>query len=318
MQLTILSRGAGIHSTRRLGEAAKTLGYKARIIDPLKLQMSLGPAGPRLFLADRPLARADVVIPRIAQSISSYGLALVNQFDIGGTPVLNDAMAIAHSRNKMRLMQLLTRHALPVPATVIGRGAVELRRMVDLVGGVPVVIKLVQSADRFGIIVCETVQSMEAALEAVLSMGHNLIVQRYVKPGEGRDLRALVVGGEVIAAVRRQPTAGKLRHSLTTGARVTRARLTADQRRIALETARVVGLEVAAVDLLELEGGETFVFDVLSSPGLRELESATGEDLARPIVERAAALVHARRAAQPAPAPPPRPRPSGSRRSVPR
>ena len=157
------------------------------MVDPVEVQMGLL-GGPALFWRDQPLPPADAVIPRIALSINTYGLALVNQFDIAGVAVLNDAMAIAQSRNKMRLMQLLGRTGIPIPPTVIGRGALELKKMADLVGGVPVVIKLVQGADRYGIIVCETLQSMEATLETVLAMGHNIIVQRYVGPGKGRGI----------------------------------------------------------------------------------------------------------------------------------
>lgn len=289
MHLTILSRGGSIHTTRRLVEAARALGQRVRVVDPLSLQMSLGLGEPRIFLEDKPLPRTDVVIPRIAQSITTYGLALVNQFAIRGTPVLNTPTAIAQTRNKMRLMQLLTSNGIPVPAAVMGRGAGQLRGMAKLVGGLPVAIKLVHGADRYGIIVCETEQSLEAALEAILSMGHEIIVQSYLKPGEGRDLRALVVGDEVIAAVKRQAPMGKLRHSLSTGARLTRARLTPEQRETAVRAVRVVGLEVGAVDLLEHDG-VTQVFEVHSSPGLGELESTTGDDLAKPIIRRAMAL----------------------------
>lgn len=294
MHLTILSRGGSIHTTRRLVEAAKALGHRTRVVDPLSIQMSLGFGEPGLFVAEKALPRTDVVIPRIAQSITSYGLALVNQFAGRGTPVLNSAVAIAQTRNKMRLMQLLNANAIPVPAAVMGLGAGELRAMAKHVGGMPVAIKLVHGADRYGIIVCETEQSMEAALEAILSMGHEIIVQRYVKPGQGRDLRALVVGDEVLAAVRRQAPVGKLRHSLSTGARLARARLTAEQRDMAIRAVKVVGLEVGAVDLLEHDG-VTQVFEVHASPGLGELESTTGEDLAKPIVLRALALAQAGR-----------------------
>jgi ribosomal protein S6--L-glutamate ligase len=296
MHLTILSRGTGVHTTRRLVEASRQLGHRVRVLEPSRVQMGLGVGAAGLFLEHRPLGRTDVVIPRIAPSVHVYGLALVNQFDLAGTAVLNDAQSIANVRNKMRLMQLLTREGILVPKTVMGRGALELRAMAALVGGVPVVVKLVQDPESFGVIVCESEQSLEAALETVLSMGHNLMVQRYVKPGEGRDLRALIVGGEVVAAVRRQAAGGKVRRSLLSGARFTAAKLSKDEARIAVDAARVVGLEVAAVDLLDLRHGPPRVFDVHSSPGLRELEDATGDDLAVPIVERAVALARERRA----------------------
>jgi ribosomal protein S6--L-glutamate ligase len=294
LHLTILSRGTGVHTTQRLVEAAGTLGHRARVIDPAQLQMSLGDGQAQLFLNGRRPGRSDVVIPRIASSMTGYGLALLNHFQVQGVPILNKPSAIELSRNKMRLLQLLTAHGIDVPAAITGRGGMGLREMVDVVGGFPVAIKLVSPQEKFGIIICESLQSMAAAAEAVLSMGHDIIVQRYVDPRKGRDLRALVLGGEVIAAVRRQPTTGKLRHSLSTGARVTKIRLSRLQRRMASETARVVGLDLAAVDMLDLKSGGTEVFEVHSSPGLRELELATGEDLAVPIISYAARLATAR------------------------
>ena len=182
------------------------------------------------------------------------------------------------------LMQTLALHGIRVPPTYFGRGGSGLTRMVRMVGGFPVAIRLVRSLETTGVIICEGAQSMEAVAQAVVFMGHDILVQRYIEPGGGRDLRALVLGGKVIAAVRRQPPAGLLRHSLSTGARVTKVRLTEAQTVTAVEAARVVGLRFAAVDMLCLRSGETQVFEVHSSPGLREMEAATGQDLARAIV----------------------------------
>jgi ribosomal protein S6--L-glutamate ligase len=296
MHVTLLSRGLSVHTTRRLSEACGALGHTALVVDPAELQMGLVRGGPRLFLNERPYGPTDVVIPRFAPSMTAYGLALVTQFTLSGVPVLNDAVAIANARNKMRLMQLLARQGIRIPPTIIGRGAMGLKRMVDVVGGFPVAIKLVQTEEKFGIIICESAQSMEAVAETVLSMGHDLIVQRYIDPAKGRDVRALVLGRRVIAAVRRRPTAGKLRHSLSTGAQVTKVRLTRTQEAMALESARVVGLQFAAVDMLGLKSGDSQVYDVHSSPGLRELEEAVGEDLAVPIIDHAVGLAAVKKA----------------------
>lgn len=294
MHLTILSRGARIHSTRRLTDAARALGHKVRVIDPLDVQMRLGVGPPGLFHREKSLPKTDIVIPRIAQSINTYGLAVVNQYDVSGVTVLNTAASIAHSRNKMRVMQLLARANIPVPPTLIGRGAGQLRRMIAQVGGLPVAVKITQGNDRSGVVVCESEQSLEAVLETILSMGHNTIVQRYVQPGNGRDLRALVVGQKVLAAVRRRARPGRVTHSLTTGAVISRTRLTKEQKQLALDAARVVGLEVCAVDMLEIDGATT-VFEILSSPGLGSLESAMDTDLATPIIEHAVAFAQSRR-----------------------
>jgi len=288
MHVTILSRKAGIYTTRRLAQAARLRGSRVRVLDPLRVEMHLDQP-PGAFYQRRRLPRTDVVIPRIAPSVQAYGLAVVNHFAMMGVPVLNDANGIAASRNKMRSLQLLAARGVPVPPTVMASNASDLKAMVELVGGVPVLIKLITPSERPGVMVCETLQSMEAALEAVLSMGHNLLVQRYVRRKRERDLRALVVGERAVAWVERRPQPGRLLHTLARGAKLKSVRVPAELDRLAVEAARVIGLEVAAVDLLEAGTGP-MVFDVNSSPGLKGLEAATGKDLAMPIVGRAEEL----------------------------
>ena len=258
------------------------------MLDPLGVEMQLDER-PAAFYRQRKLPATDVIVPRIAPSIQAYGLAVVNHFSMMGVPTVNDAASIATSRNKMRSLQLLAASGVPVPATVMAASAADLRAMVELVGGVPVLIKLLTPAERPGVMVCESLQSMEAAMEAVLAMGHNLLVQRYVRRRRERDLRALVVGGSAVAWVERRPRPGRLLHTLARGAQLKAVRVPAAVDRIAVEAARVVGLEVAAVDLIETNAGP-MVFDVNSSPGLKGLERATGKDLALPIIGRAEEL----------------------------
>ena len=289
MHLTILSRKAGIYTTKRLTQAARLRGARVRVLDPLQVEMHLDGKAPSAFYQRRRLGRTDVVIPRVAPSIQPYGLAVVNHFTMMGVPVLNDANGIAASRNKMRTLQLLSAEGIPVPTTVMASSASDLKAMVELVGGVPVLIKLLTVGERPGVMVCESLQSMEAALEAVLSMGHNLLVQRYVRRKRERDLRALVVGDRTVAWVERRPRPGRLLHTLARGAQLKAVRVPAELDAMAVLAARVVGLEVAAVDLIEGSAG-AMVFDVNSSPGLQGLESATGKDLAMPIIGRAEEL----------------------------
>ncbi len=289
MHLTILSRKAGIYTTKRLAQAARLRGAKVRVLDPLQVEMHLDGKAPSAFYQRRRLGRTDVVLPRIAPSIQAYGLAVVNHFTMMDVPVLNDANGIAASRNKMRTLQLLSAQGVPVPTTVMASSASDLKAMVELVGGVPVLIKLLTVGERPGVMVCESLQSMEAALEAVLSMGHNLLVQRYVRRKRERDLRALVVGDKAIAWVERRPRPGRLLHTLARGAQLKAVRVPAELDAMAVLAARVVGLEVAAVDLIEGSAG-AMVFDVNSSPGLQGLESATGKDLAMLIIGRAEEL----------------------------
>jgi ribosomal protein S6--L-glutamate ligase len=287
MKITILSRSASIPSTRRLVEAARARGHQVRVLNPGRVQMHLTGSSADLYYKRKKLPPCDVVIPRIAQSISSYGLAVVNQFGIRGVPLMNAAQAIAQSRNKMRSLQLLSANGIAIPATVMAREAEDLKAMVELVGGVPVLVK-VQGQEKHGVMVCESLQSLEAALEAVLGLGHNLVVQQYVK-NTGQDVRVLLVGGRAVAAVQRRPRVGRLSHTLIKGARLEAVELTEAWRVTAERTARLVGLEVAAVDLLDVKG-EPKVFEVNSSPALPEMEAATGMDLATPIIERAEEL----------------------------
>ena len=289
VHVTILSRKLAIYTTRRLAQAARLRGARVRVLDPLGVEMHLDEQ-PSAFYRRKKLPRTDVVVPHIAPSVQAYGLAVVNHFAMMGVATLNDAAGIAASRNKMRALQLLAARGVAVPPTVMAASAADLRAMVELVGGLPVLIMILTPSERPGVMVAESLQSMEAALEAVLSMGHNLLVQRYVRRKLERDLRALVVGDKVVAWVERRPRPGRLLHTLARGAQLKAVRVPSALDGIAVHAARVVGLEIAAVDLIETEVGP-LVFDVNSSPGLKGLERATGKDLALPIIGRAQELV---------------------------
>ncbi len=292
MDLTILSRSTAIYSTRRLMEAGSARGHNVRVLDPLRCEMHLGGKAANLFYQRQSLPPAQVVIPRIAQSINAYGLAVLNQYELRGVPVLNKATAIAQSRNTMRCLQLLSANQIPIPATVMASSASDLKAMVDLVGGVPVIVKVLQGGDRQGIMVCQSLQSMEAALEALLGLGHNLIVQQYVMERKGRDVRALGVGDRVVAAARRRRKSGRMYRSLARVASNEKVRLSDAFQELAVRAAQVVGLEVAAVDMLDLADGPR-IFEVHSSPSLRELEATSGRDLADQIVAHAEHLADA-------------------------
>lgn len=289
MHLTVLSRSSHIYTTRRLVDAARVAGHRARVLDPLRCEMFLDGLSSRLFYRQRKVARTDACIPRIAQSVQSYGLAVVDQFAHQGVPLLNNSAGIARSRNKIRCLQHLSSHGVPVPATAMASEATDLKAMVSLLGGVPVLLKLLHGGERVGVMVCESLQSLEAALEALLGMGHNLLVQQYVPEAKGRDLRALVVGGRLVAAARRLPRVGRLGRTLGAGARFEPARLRPELARLVESSASLVGLEVAAIDLLDTKDGPR-VFEVNSSPGIKEIEEATGVDIAAAIVGRAADL----------------------------
>ncbi len=305
MRLTILSRSASIHTTRRLVEAARARGVAVRVVDPLEVEMGLGDE-PAIYWRRRRFPSTDVVIPRIGLSIHQYGLSVVSQLELMGVPVLNGAYGIAASRNKMRSLQLLAAGGVRVPRTVMASDPSGLKEMVRVVGGVPVLVKLLSTNEKSGVMLCESLESLEAALEAILGLGQNIVVQQYVRGAKGRDLRALVVGGEVVAALRRNPRAGRFSRNLRRGAQFERAELPAAYARVAADAARVLRLDVCAVDMLDVKG-RPLVLEVNSSPSIREAEVACGVDLAARIVDRAIAIAEARpapprRRARPAPA----------------
>jgi ribosomal protein S6--L-glutamate ligase len=299
MRLVILSRSVSIHTTRRLVEAARARGVKPRVIDPLEVEMGLGDE-PAVYWRRRRFPRADVVVPRIGLSIHQYGLAVVSQLELMGVPVLNGPYGLAASRNKMRSLQLLAAAGVRVPRTVMASDPSGLKEMVRLVGGVPVLVKLLSANEKSGVMLCESLESLEAALEAILGLGQNIVVQQYVRGARGRDLRIIVVGGEAAAAMRRTAAAGRFSRTLRRGAQFEAADLPPAFARAAVEAARVLRLEVCAVDMLDVKG-KPLVFEVNGSPSIREAETACGVDLAGMIVDRAVAVARARTDARPAP-----------------
>lgn len=305
--LLILSRSKGITTTRRLTEAARARGVRPIVVNPLDCELLLDGRSARVLHAGKPLGPIDVCIPRIAQSVQGYGLAVLSQLGLAGVTLVNGPDAIALTRNKMRCMQLLSSRDIGIPATAMAQNARDMREMASLVGGVPVIVKLIQGGERQGVMICESTSSLEAAIEAVLGLGESLMIQQYVR---GRDVRALVVGGSVVAAVRRIPRPNRLTRTLGRGARFEAIELPASVQQQVVAAARVVGLEVAAVDLLLAEDGPR-IFELSSSPGIGELEEASGVDVAAAIVDHALALADARRARKLRPLPePPAPPPA--------
>jgi ribosomal protein S6--L-glutamate ligase len=289
MRLVILSRSARIHSTARLVAAARAAGHTARVVDPLEVELGLAGPGPTLRWRGGRFPAADVVIPRIGVSIHQYGLSVVKQLELAGIPVLNGAAAIEASRHRMRSLQLLSAAGLPVPRTVMASGPGGLSALVERVGGVPVLLKVLSPDGKGGVMVCESLQSLEAALEAVQGLGRDLVVQQYLRGGRGRDLRALVVCGKVVAALRRRAAAGRFARTLRRGARFDAVALPARHRTIAVEAAGVLGLRVCAVDMLDEKDGP-LVFEVNASPSIREVEAACEVDMAARVVACAASL----------------------------
>jgi ribosomal protein S6--L-glutamate ligase len=295
MDLVVLSRNPRLHSTRRLVEAARALGHRPRVLDTLHCNMVLARDRPAMFYRGKEVGPVDVVIPRIGASVTSYGLAVVNQFDMMGVPVLNDAIPIARSRDKLRALQLLSRFGLDIPRTAMCRYRDEVAQVVEHVGGLPCIIKLIQGTQGVGVMIASTMDEVQGMLDTFWDLGQEILLQEFVAESKGRDLRALVIGDRVVAAMRRQARTGEFRSNIHRGGKARAVTLPREYAEAAVKAARVIGLEVAGVDMLESRTGPK-VMEVNSSPGFEGLEKATRKDIARLYVEHAIELARARRA----------------------
>ena len=288
LKLCILSRKRTLYTTRRLVSAARRQGHTAVVADPLACHMGIGPRFNTIYHRSprKQLTDVDVVIPRIGASITEYGLAIVNQFDIMGVPLINNSVPIARSRDKLRCLQLLSRHGVDIPRTVMARTPAQIERAVRLVGGCPVVLKLLQGAQGLGVLLAETPQQVESLLDTFWGMNQNLLVQEYIRESSGRDVRALIVGGQVVAAMRRTALAGEFRSNIHRGGAGSLIDLEPEYERLAVQATAIVGLQVAGVDLLESSRGPK-VIEINSSPGFEGLEAAGSRDIAGTIVRYA-------------------------------
>jgi len=294
MLLAILSRRRSLYSTRRLIDAAGDRGHEALVLDPLQCSLVLRPGAVEVFYRglDGRLPSVDVVLPRIGASITEHGLAVVNQFDMMGVPIVNNSQPIARSRDKLRSLQLLARAGVDIPRTVMARHPSQIHKALEIVGGPPAILKLVRGTQGIGVILAETEQIAEQVVETLWSLGMTVLVQEFVEESEGRDIRVIVVGSKVVAAMRRQARLGEFRSNVHRGGTGTAVDLPPDHVRAALQATRAMHLHVAGVDLLESRGGAK-VLEVNSSPGFEGIEQATGIDVAGAVVEFAVA--HARR-----------------------
>ncbi len=284
MHIVILSRQPELYSTRELVEAGRARGHDVRVLDTLQFDIVIRRRKPELLYQGEPVGPVDAVIPRIGASITFYGLAVVRQFEMMGVYCLNESQAIARSRDKLRALQLLCRHDIGVPPTVFTRQAEHVRECIDLVDGPPVVVKLLQGTQGIGVVLAETERAASSVVEAFHGLDQNILIQKFIAESRGADIRALVVGRRVVAAMRRQAVAGEFRSNLHRGGSATKVRLSPEYRRTALAAARVLGLRLAGVDMLESKEGP-MIMEVNSSPGLEGIEKATGLDIAAAVIE---------------------------------
>lgn len=294
--LCVLSRKRSLYSTRRLVQAAKSQGHRAFVFDTLRCNVALEADGPAIYYGTKRLPTADAAIPRIGASITAYGLAVVRQFELLGTPVLNTAAAIAGSRDKLRCLQELALHGIATPNTLMAHRRTSVPALVERVGGLPVIVKLVQGTQGIGVMLASTMEEAETLLNTFWDLGHDILLQEFIQESEGRDVRAFVIGGEVVAAMRRQARAGEFRSNIHRGGEGSPVTLEPDFAHAAVEAARVVGLEVAGVDMLESDRGP-LVIEVNSSPGFEGIEAATKVDVAGAMIRHAVGLAERKRAA---------------------
>ncbi len=284
LRMAILTREPENYSTRKLVEAAEARGHTVDCINTTRCYMAINAARPEIHYDGCQLPAYDAVIPRIGASVTSYGLAVVRQFEAMGTYVLNASEPIGASRDKLYAHQLLAQHGIDMPRTAFARSPQDSKDLLDIAGNVPLVLKLLQSTQGKGVVLAETRKAASALVDAFRGVGAEFLLQEFITEAAGQDIRCLVVGGKVVAAMRRvagEP--GEFRSNLHRGGRAERVRLTKDERRIAARAVKAIGLSVAGVDLLRAQSGPK-VLEVNSSPGLEGVETATGKDVAGRII----------------------------------
>jgi len=283
MRLVMLARNPGLYSHVRLCEAARARGHSIDVVNTLHVHMNITSNLPVLRYNGRRLPAYDAVIPRIGASITHYGLAVLRQFEMQGVYPLNESVAIGRSRDKLRALQILAREGIGLPVTAFAHGPRKAEDVIKEVGGAPVVVKLLEGTQGMGVILAETEASAKSIVEAFSAANVNIMVQEFVREANGTDIRAFVVGGEVVAATQRIGKPGEFRANIHRGATATKIELSGEERQIAQRAAAAVGLNVAGVDIVRAERGP-LVMEVNSSPGLEGIESATGIDVAGLII----------------------------------
>lgn len=284
MKIAILSRNKKLYSTRRLVEAAEELGHEVRVVDTLHCYMDITSNKPSVQYRGETLDGYEAVIPRIGASITFYGTAVLRQFEMMGVYPVNESVAISRSRDKLRSLQLLSRKGIGLPVTGFCHSPDNVQDLITLVGGAPLVIKLLEGTQGIGVVLAETKKAAESVIEAFMGLKANIMVQEYIKEAGGADIRCLVIGDKVVAAMKRQAQEGEFRSNLHRGGSAEVIKLTPEERSTAIRSAKIMGLNVAGVDILRSNHGPV-VMEVNSSPGLRGIEEATGKDIAGMIIK---------------------------------
>jgi ribosomal protein S6--L-glutamate ligase len=284
MKIGVLSTNKNLYSTRRLVEAGKERGHEIAVINHKRCYMNITSHNPSVHYNGEAIKDVDAIIPRIGASVSFFGTAVVRQFEMMGVYSVNESVAITRSRDKLRATQLLARKGIGLPVTGFANSPNDTEDLLKFIGGAPVVIKLLEGTQGVGVVLAETKKAAESVIEAFSGLKANFMVQEFIKEAKGADIRCLVVGDKVVASMKRQGREGEFRSNLHRGGSATLIKITPEERSTAVRSARVMGLNVAGVDLLRSNHGPV-VMEVNSSPGLEGIERATGRDVASIIIE---------------------------------
>jgi len=284
VKIAILSRDGSLYSCKRLLEAAQARGHSVEIIDPLSCYMNINPASAGVHYRGRPLGHFDAVIPRIGPATTFYGMAVLRQFEMCGSYPLNESVAITRARDKLRSLQLLARQGIDLPVTGIAHSPDDTHDLIEMVGGAPLVVKLVEGTQGIGVVLAETRQAAESVIDAFRGLNAHILVQEYIKEAQGRDIRCLVIGDRVVAAIERQAKEGDFRSNLHRGGTARPVEITDREREIAVKAVSTLGLDVAGVDILRAARGP-LVMEVNASPGLEGVEKITGNNIASLMIE---------------------------------
>ncbi len=284
MKIAILSRDGSIYSCKRLLEAARSRGHSIEVVDPLSCYMNINPGSSAIHYRGRQLAHFDAVIPRIGSASTFYSTAVLRQFEMCGSYPLNESLAIARARDKMRSLQLLARAGIAMPITGFSHSPDDTRGLIEMVGGAPLVVKLVEGTQGIGVVLAETRQAAESVIDAFRGLNAHILVQEFIQEARGSDVRCLVIGGEVVAAIERQAKDGDFRSNLHRGGSARRVTISDSEREIAIKATATLGLDVAGVDILRTSRGP-LVMEVNATPGLEGIEKTTGLDIAAIMIQ---------------------------------
>jgi ribosomal protein S6--L-glutamate ligase len=284
VNIAILSRNAQLYSTRRLKEAAEQRDHAVRIVDYLRCVIDITSHRPAIVYGGHKLEGIDAVIPRIGATHTFYGTAVVRQFEMMGVYPAVESQAISRSRDKLRSLQLLAAEGVGLPVTSFAHSTKDIEGLISLVGGAPLVVKLLEGTQGMGVVLAETTKAAESVIGAFRQLDANILVQEFIKEAGGSDIRAFVIGNQVVAAMERTAAPGDFRSNVHRGGSARRIRLTPEERATAKRAAKILGLTIAGVDLMRSNHG-TVVLEVNSSPGLEGIEAATGVDVAGKVIE---------------------------------